>query len=381
MMRPCEKILIKRWWWILVFALVVVQIVTTNEVRAQQRIKEIATVAGERPNQLIGYGLVVGLDGSGDQTTQSPFTLQSTLAMLQSLGVAIPPGVSAQTRNIAAVMVTAELPPNARPGQKIDLTVSSMGNARSLRGGTLLMTPMRGADGQIYALAQGNVFVGGAGAASAGSSSVVNHLSAGRIPAGGLVERSLPSQASGNFLQLDLHQSDYTLMRRTAEAIAKRFGEGVALPQDARSLRVAVPVEPLARVAFMAELENLTVAAGAERAKVVVNSRTGSVVMNQAVKLNPSAVAHGNLSVRIQAEPAVSQPEPCSRGQTSVTQQAQVEVEQGGVEGGLVKVAPGATLDEVVRALNILGAKPADLMAILQALKASGALQADLEVI
>ena len=381
MMRPFEKILIKRWWWIIVFALMVVQIVTTNDVRAQQRIKEIATVAGERPNQLIGYGLVVGLDGSGDQTTQSPFTLQSTLAMLQSLGVAIPPGVSAQTRNIAAVMVTAELPPNARPGQKIDLTVSSMGNARSLRGGTLLMTPMRGADGQIYALAQGNVFVGGAGAASAGSSSVVNHLSAGRIPAGGLVERSLPSQASGNFLQLDLHQSDYTLMRRTAEAIAKRFGEGVALPQDARSLRVAVPIEPLARVAFMAELENLTVAAGAERAKVVVNSRTGSVVMNQAVKLNPSAVAHGNLSVRIQAEPAVSQPEPFSRGQTSVTQQAQVEVEQGGVEGGLVKVAPGATLDEVVRALNILGAKPADLMAILQALKASGALQADLEVI
>jgi flagellar P-ring protein precursor FlgI len=380
-MGSFEKILVKRWWWILIFALVIVQIVSSNEARAQQRIKEIATVAGERSNQLIGYGLVVGLDGSGDQTTQSPFTLQSTLAMLQSLGVAIPPGVSAQTRNIAAVMVTAELPPNARPGQKIDLTVSSMGNARSLRGGTLLMTPMRGADGQIYALAQGNVFVGGAGAAAAGSSAVVNHLSAGRIPAGGLVERSLPTQASGNFLQLDLHQSDYTLMRRTAEAIAKRFGDGVALPQDARSLRVAVPVEPLARVAFMSELENLTVAAGAERAKVVVNSRTGSVVMNQAVKLSPSAVAHGNLSVRIQAESAVSQPEPFSRGQTSVTQQAQVEVEQGGVEGGLVRVPPGATLDEVVRALNILGAKPADLMAILQALKASGALQAELEVI
>jgi len=243
------------------------------------------------------------------------------------------------------------------------------------------MTPMRGADGQIYALAQGNVFVGGAGAAAAGSSSVVNHLSAGRIPAGGLIERSLPSQSTGNFLQLDLHQSDYTLMRRTVEAIAKRFGEGVAMPQDARSLRIAVPTNPSARIAFMADLENLTVAAGAERAKIVVNSRTGSVVMNQSVKLNPSAVAHGNLSVRIQAEPSVSQPEPFSRGQTAATQQAQVEIEQGGVEGGLVRVAPGATLDEVVRALNILGAKPADLMAILQALKASGALQADLEVI
>jgi flagellar P-ring protein precursor FlgI len=365
----------------LIATILIGQFLSVREGFAQQRIKEIATIAGERSNQLIGYGLVVGLDGSGDQTTQSPFTLQSTLAMLQSLGVAVPPGVSAQTRNIAAVMVTAELPPNARPGQKLDLTVSSMGNARSLRGGTLLMTPLRGADGQIYALGQGNIFVGGAGGAAAGASTVVNHLSAGRVPAGGLVERSLPSQSIGQFLQLDLAQSDYTLMRRTAEAIAKRFGEGVALPQDARSLRVAVPTDPLARVAFMAELENLTVTAGAERAKVVVNSRTGSVVMNQSVKLNPSAVAHGNLSVRIQADPAVSQPEPFSRGQTAVVQQAQVEVEQGGVEGGLVRVPPGATLDEVVRALNILGAKPADLMAILQALKASGALQADLEVI
>jgi len=380
-MSTLGKIIQRGWWWILIAAIVVGQFLSARDVVAQQRIKEIATIAGERSNQLIGYGLVVGLDGSGDQTTQSPFTLQSTLAMLQSLGVAVPPGVSAQTRNIAAVMVTAELPANARPGQKLDLTVSSMGNARSLRGGTLLMTPLRGADGQIYALGQGNIFVGGAGGAAAGASTVVNHLSAGRIPAGGLVERTLPSQSVGQFMQLDLYQSDYTLMRRTAEAIAKRFGEGVAMPQDARSLRVAVPTDPLARVAFMAELENLTVAAGAERAKVVVNSRTGSVVMNQSVKLNPSAVAHGNLSVRIQSDPAVSQPEPFSRGQTAVVQQAQVEVEQGGVEGGLVKVAPGATLDEVVRALNVLGAKPADLMAILQALKASGALQADLEVI
>ena len=376
-----KNFVIKRWWWIFIAALIGFQVFSPKGAMAQQRIKEIASVAGERSNQLIGYGLVVGLDGSGDQTTQSPFTLQSTLAMLQSLGVAVPPGVSAQTRNIAAVMVTAELPPNSRPGQKIDVTVSSMGNARSLRGGTLLMTPLRAADGQIYGLAQGNIFVGGAGASAAGSSAVVNHLSAGRIPSGGVVERALPSQSSGQFLQLDLYQSDYTLMRRTAEAIAKRFGDGVALPQDAKSLRVAVPTEPLARVTFMAELENLVVAMGAERAKVVVNSRTGSVVMNQSVKLNPSAVAHGNLSVRIQAEASVSQPEPFSRGQTAAVQQAQVEVEQGGVEGGLVKVPPGASLDEVVRALNILGAKPADLMAILQALKASGALQADLEVI
>ena len=357
------------------------QFLFLSQAAAQQRIKEIAAVAGERSNQLIGYGLVVGLDGSGDQTTQSPFTLQSTLAMLQSLGVAIPPGVSAQTRNIAAVMVTSELPALARPGQKIDLTISSIGNAKSLRGGTLLMTPLRGADGQIYALAQGSIFVGGAGASAGGSSATINHLSVGRITGGGLIERALPSQAVGEFVQLDLYQSDYSLMRRVAEAIAKRFGAGVALPQDARTLRVAVPVDPLTRIAFMSDLENLTVTGGGDRAKVVVNARTGSVVMNQAVKLLPSAVAHGNLSVKIQSEASVSQPEPFSRGQTAVTNDAQVQIEQGGVEGGLVRVPPGATLDDVVRALNILGAKPADLMAILQALKASGALQADLEVI
>ncbi|MEY3709891.1 MAG: flagellar basal body P-ring protein FlgI [Burkholderiaceae bacterium] len=357
------------------------QFLFLSQAAAQQRIKEIAAVAGERSNQLIGYGLVVGLDGSGDQTTQSPFTLQSTLAMLQSLGVAIPPGVSAQTRNIAAVMVTSELPALARPGQKIDLTISSIGNAKSLRGGTLLMTPLRGADGQIYALAQGSIFVGGAGASAGGSSATVNHLSVGRITGGGLIERALPTQAVGEFVQLDLYQSDYSLMRRVAEAIAKRFGAGVALPQDARTMRVAVPVDPLTRIAFMSDLENLTVTGGGDRAKVVVNARTGSVVMNQAVKLLPSAVAHGNLSVKIQSEASVSQPEPFSRGQTAVTNDAQVQIEQGGVEGGLVRVPPGATLDDVVRALNILGAKPADLMAILQALKASGALQADLEVI
>jgi flagellar P-ring protein precursor FlgI len=357
------------------------QFLFLSQATAQQRIKEIASVAGERPNQLIGYGLVVGLDGSGDQTTQSPFTLQSTLAMLQSLGVAIPPGVSAQTRNIAAVMVTSELPALARPGQKVDLTISSIGNAKSLRGGTLLMTPLRGADGQIYALAQGSIFVGGAGASAGGSSATVNHLSVGRITGGGLIERALPAQAVGEFVQLDLYQSDYSLMRRVAEAIAKRFGAGVALPQDARSMRVAVPADPLTRIAFMSDLENLTVAGGGDRAKVVVNARTGSVVLNQAVKLLPSAVAHGNLSVKIQNETSVSQPEPFSRGQTAVTNDAQVQIEQGGVEGGLVRVPPGATLDDVVRALNILGAKPADLMAILQALKASGALQADLEVI
>jgi flagellar P-ring protein FlgI len=348
---------------------------------ASERIKEIASISGQRGNQLVGYGLVVGLDGSGDQTTQSPFTLQSTISMLQSLGVAIPPGRSIQTKNTAAVMITAELPALARPGQRLDLTVSSIGNAKSIRGGTLLMTPLRGADGQIYALAQGNVFVGGAGASAAGSSTQINHLAAGRIPAGGVVERAPPSISIGEFVQLDLHESNYDLMNRAARAITQRFGPGVVMPQDARSMRVAVPAEPMARVAFMAELENLEVGSGIGRAKVVINSRTGSVVMNQSVLLSPSAVAHGNLTVRIQGETAVSQPNPFGAGQTAVVNQAQIEIEQGGQGGGLISVPSGASLDEVVRALNILGTKPADLMAILQALKAAGALRADLEVI
>ncbi len=346
-----------------------------------QRIKEVASIAGERSNQLIGYGLVVGLDGSGDQTTQSPFTLQSTLSMLQSMGVAVPPGTSAQTRNIAAVMVTADFPANAKPGQKLDLTVSSIGNAKSLRGGTLVMTPLRGADGQIYALAQGSVFVGGAGASAAGSSATVNHLSVGRVPSGAIVERALPAQVAGDSLQLDLNQSDFSMMQKTTEAITKRFGPGIVTPQDSRTMRVRLPVDPLERIAFVSALENLPVESSVDRAKVVINSRTGSVVMNQAVLLSPSAVAHGNLTVRIQNEPTVSQPEPFSRGQTAVVNQAQIDVNQGGAEGGLIRVPSGATLDEVVRALNILGAKPADLMAILQALKASGALKAELEVI
>ncbi len=347
-----------------------------------QRIKEIASIAGQRANQLVGYGLVVGLDGTGDQTTQSPFTLQSTYSMLKSLGVTVPPGTSTQTRNTAAVMVTADLPAMAKPGQRIDLTVSSMGNARSIRGGTLLMTPLRGADGQIYALAQGNVMVVGAGAqAQGGTATTINHLSAGRVPSGGIVERAPPAQPSSGFVRLDLKDSDYSLMSRTAKAIVDRFGPGVVLPQDSRSLQVAVPADPLARLDFMADLENLVVRPPEERAKVVLNSRTGSVVVNESVTLAPAAVAHGNLTVKIQAEPVVSQPGPLSGGETVATSRAEIDIQQGGEPGGLIRVPNGTTLVEVVRALNLLGAKPSDLMAILQALKVSGSLRADLEII
>ena len=346
-----------------------------------QRIKDIASIAGQRANQLVGYGLVVGLDGTGDQTTQSPFTLQSMYSMLKSLGVTVPPGVSTQTRNTAAVMVTADLPALAKPGQRIDLTISSLGNARSIRGGTLLMTPLRGADGQIYALAQGNVMVVGAGAAAQGSAATINHLSAGRIPAGAIVERAPPSQQVAGFIRLDLKDSDYSMMSRTAKAIVNRFGAGVVLPQDSRSLQVTVPADPIARMDFIAELENLSVTPAEERARVVLNSRTGSVVVNESVTLAPAAVAHGNLTVKIQTEPQVSQPGPFSQGETVATARADIDIQQGGEPGGLIRVPNGTTLVDVVRALNLLGAKPADLMAILQALKVSGSLRADLEII
>jgi len=344
------------------------------------RIKEVATVQGVRPNQLIGYGLVVGLDGTGDQTTQTPFTTQSLNAMLQQLGVTVPAGTSMQLKNVAAVLVTATLPPFAQPGQLLDITVSSLGNAKSLRGGTLVATPLRGADNQIYALAQGNLMVGGAGASAGGSKVQVNHLLAGRIPGGATVERSVLSPlGQGDALQLDLSSSDYATARAVAGAINTRFGAGTAQALDGRVVKVRLPPTPDERVSFMAEVENLKVEMAAPAAKVVVNARTGSVVMNQAVTLGPCAVAHGNLSVTISTEAQVSQPAPLSGGQTVVTEKSDIKMQQDG--GALIQLPAGTRLTEVVKALNSLGATPADLLTILQAIKAAGALQAELEVI
>ena len=345
------------------------------------RIKEAATVQGVRPNQLIGYGLVVGLDGTGDQTTQTPFTTQSLNAMLQQLGVTVPAGTSMQLKNVAAVLVTATLPPFAQPGQLLDITVSSLGNAKSLRGGTLVATPLRGADNQIYALAQGNLMVGGAGASAGGSKVQVNHLLAGRIPGGATVERGVLSPlGQGDALQLDLSSSDYATARAVAGAINTRFGAGTAQALDGRVVKVRLPPTPDERVSFMAEVENLKVEMAAPAAKVVVNARTGSVVMNQAVTLGPCAVAHGNLSVTISTTPQVSQPAPLSQGVTVAAQnEGQVDIQQDG--GSLHNVRAGSNLADVVKALNALGAKPMDLVSILQAMKAAGALRAELEII
>jgi flagellar P-ring protein precursor FlgI len=344
------------------------------------RIKEIASVAGVRSNPLTGYGLVVGLDGTGDQTTQAPFTGQSLTAMLQQFGVILPQGVTMQPRNIAAVMVTASLPPFAQPGQQLDINVSSIGNAKSLRGGTLIATPLRGADGQIYAIAQGNLIVGGAGASAGGSKVQINHLSAGRVPAGALVERSVPTPiAQGDTLQLDLNSSDYNTARAVAQAINKAKGAGVAQALDGRVVRVKAPSTPDDRVAFLADVENLAVDLAPAAARIVINARTGSIVMNQAVTLSSCAVAHGSLSVTISSTPIISQPNALSNGQTTVAEKADISIRQE--PGSLIQMPAGARLSDVVKALNSLGATPQDLLAILQAMKSAGALNAELEVI
>jgi flagellar P-ring protein precursor FlgI len=345
------------------------------------RIKEVASVQGVRMNQLVGYGLVVGLDGTGDQTTSAPFATQSLLALLQQMGVTVPAGQNMQLKNLATVMVTAQLPPFAQPGQTIDVNVSSLANAKSLRGGTLIVTPLKGADGQIYAMAQGNLIVGGAGASAAGSKVTINHLSAGRIPEGATVERSVATPlAEGDSIQLDLASNDYATAREVVRAINTRMGTGTADALDGRTVRVRMPATLDARVAYMAEIENLVVTPPTPAAKVVINARTGSIVMNQAVTLAACAVAHGNLSVTISTTPQVSQPGPFSKnGQTAVTEKADITITQQA--GALVQLAAGAKLADVVKALNSLGATPQDLLAILQAMKSAGALTAELEVI
>jgi flagellar P-ring protein precursor FlgI len=345
------------------------------------RIKEVASVQGVRTNQLVGYGLVVGLDGTGDQTTSAPFAIQTLLAMLQQMGLTVPPGTNMQLKNLATVMVTAQLPPFAQPGQTIDVNVASLANAKSLRGGTLIATPLKGADGQIYALAQGNMVVGGAGASAAGSKVTINHLSAGRIPDGATVERAVATpMADGDSIQLDLNASDYATAREVVRAINDRMGGGTADALDGRVVRVRMPPSADARVSFMAEIENLDVKQATPSAKVVINARTGSIVMNQAVTLAACAVAHGNLSVTISTTPSVSQPGPFARaGQTAVTEKADITITQQA--GALVQMAPGVKLADVVKALNSLGATPQDLLAILQAMKSAGALTAELEVI
>ena len=368
-----------RGWRLLFVGIMCTMLVFAPRLVRAERIKDLASVQGVRSNPLIGYGLVVGLDGTGDQTTQTPFTTQSLLTMLSQLGVTLPQGSSLQLKNVAAVMVTATLPPFARLGQSMDVTISSMGNAKSLRGGTLLMTPLKGADGQTYALAQGNVLVGGVGAAAGGSSVQVNHLSVGRITGGATIEREVPAVlGAGEHVTLGVNSTDFSTTQRMVEAINRAFGDGTAAALDGRTIKVAAPRDSTDRVAFLAQLESLEVTRALAAAKVIINARTGSVVMNRAVTLEESAVAHGNLSVVISSEPVVSQPNAFSRGQTVQAERAKIDIKQ---EAGSLVPVKGADLAEVIKALNAIGATPQDLLVILQALKASGALRAELEII
>ncbi|MCG2582862.1 flagellar basal body P-ring protein FlgI [Massilia sp. TS11] len=346
-----------------------------------ERIKDLASIAGVRQNQLVGYGIVVGLDGTGDQTTQTPFTVQSFTAMLQQMGVNLPAGTSLQLKNVAAVMVTASLPPFAQPGQTIDITVSSMGNAKSLRGGTLLMAPLKGADGQVYAMAQGNVLVGGVGATAPGAVAVVNHLSVGKIPAGATVERAVATNlGENNQIRLELVQTDFGMAAKLAQTINEHFGPDVATALDGRVVRVRTPAGSDQRVAFLGILENLDVERSTGlAAKIIMNARTGSVVMNKEVRLDECAISHGNLSVNISTDPVVSQPAPFSTGQTVVTNQTNIEIKKD--PGKIVQLGKGANLADVVKALNAIGASPQDLLSILQAMKAAGSLRAELEII
>ena len=366
--------------WLLL-ALAVALLALPGESRGE-RIKDLASVAGVRTNQLVGYGLVVGLDGTGDRTVQAPFTTQSLVNMLERLGVTLPPGINLQLNNIAAVAVHTELPPFSKPGQTIDVTVSSIANAESLRGGTLLATVLKGLDGQTYAVAQGNLVVGGLGTSGNDGSRVsINVPSVGRIPNGATVEREVPNSfAASDGLQLNLNHPDFTTATRLAERINEMLGANTATPIDAMSIQVAAPIGTAQRISFLSMIENLEFKPGDAPARVIINSRTGTVVISDHVRVSPAAVSHGSLVVSITEDFDVSQPGPFARqGETVVTPQSNIEVTQEGSRMFLFE--PGVELNEIVRAVNEVGAAPGDLVAILEALREAGALRAELLVI
>lgn len=346
-----------------------------------ERIKDLASIAGVRSNQLLGYGLVVGLNGTGDKSSAAPFTEQSLKSMLNQLGIVVPPGTQIKPKNVAAVTIHADLPAFAKPGQKIDITVSSIGDAKSLRGGSLLMSPLKGADGKVYAIAQGNLVVGGLSASGAdGSNITINIPSVGRIPNGATVERTVASGFhQGNYLTLNLHEGDFTTAKRVVDAVNQAIGPGMAKAIDSTSVRVNTPSDLGQRVSFVSLIENLPVNPGETAAKVIVNSRTGTVVISNQVQVSPAAVSHGSLTVTISENAEVSQPGAFSGGTTAVVPRTDVNVAEGGSRMFLFN--PGVSLNEVVRAVNQVGAAPSDLVAILEALKQAGALKAELVII
>ncbi len=346
-----------------------------------ERIKDITEIQGVRSNQLVGYGLVVGLDGTGDQTAQTPFTVQSLKSMLLQYGITLPGDVNPQVKNIAAVSIHADLPPFAKVGQTIDITVSSLGNAKSLRGGSLLMTPLKGADGQIYAMAQGNLIVGGLGVEGQdGSRVTINVPSVGRVPNGATIEREITNPfAVGDYITLNLKRPDFTTAKRLSDTINHVLGPDNAFAQDSVTVKINAPKDVSQRVGFMAFVENLEFEPGEAAAKVIVNSRTGTVVIGNHVKVYSAAVSHGNMTVTITNTNQVSQPNAFSEGETVQTVQSDIEVTQD--DNRMFLFNTGVTLDQIVRAVNQVGASPGDLVAILESLKQVGALSAELIVI
>ncbi|RJE77329.1 flagellar biosynthesis protein FlgI [Pseudoalteromonas sp. MSK9-3] len=343
-----------------------------------ERIKDISMVQGVRSNQLVGYGLVVGLPGTGES---SRFTEQSFKAMLSGFGITLPASLKPKIKNVAAVAVHADLPPFTKPGQTIDVTVSSIGSAGSLRGGTLLQTFLKGVDGNVYAIAQGSMIVGGLGAEGLdGSRVVINTPTVGRVPNGGTVEREVKSPfTQGDFITFNLNSPDFTTAKRLADTINNLVGPNSAKPMDAASVRVIAPRDPSQRVSYLSTLENLEFTPADTSAKIIVNSRTGTIVIGKNVKLQPAAITHGGLTVTIAEQQNVNQPEPLAEGETVVTRQSIIDVDTD--DSRAFVFDPGISLDDLVRAINEVGAAPGDLMAILEALKEAGAINGQLVVI
>ena len=343
------------------------------------RIKDLAKVQGVRSNQLMGYGLVVGLPGTGEKN--NAFSEQTFRTMLNNFGIKVPDNLKPKIKDVAPVAVHAELPAFSKPGQTIDVTVSAIGESKSLRGGTLLQTFLKGVDGRVYAIAQGSLVVGGLGAEGAdGSKVVVNTPTVGRVPNGAMVEREVATSfANGDTITFNLNRSDFTTAKRMVDVINGLVGPDTAQALDATSVQVYAPREPSQRVSYLATLENLEVDPADEAAKIIVNSRTGTIVIGSQVKLKPAAITHGGLTVTISENPQVSQPNAFSNGETTVTPNSTINVQQA--DSRMFKLDTGNSLDDLVRAVNQVGVAPGDLMAILEALQQAGAIQGELVIL
>lgn len=344
-----------------------------------ERVKDLGGFQGVRPNQLIGYGIVVGLAGTGDDSLD--YSTQGMKGVVSRFGLTLPAGVNPALKNAAAVLITADLPAFAKPGQRLDVTVSAIGKAKSLRGGTLVLTPLRGADGEIYGMAQGNLAVGGLGVSGAdGSKLSVNVPTAGRIPAGATVERAVATGfETAPELDFNLAEADLTTALRVADAINRSFGDRRARAVDAVTVQIKAPLGAEDRVMMMGLIENIEVKPAEAAAKVIVNARTGTVVINGAVRIAPAAIAHGKLTVSVKESPSVVQPAPFSRGETAVQQSSSISVEEE--RRPMLDFKGGASLADIVKAMNAIGASPADMVAILEGLKQAGAMKAELVVL